>query len=218
MHIASLAYNIFSSKSLSPTFTERDAHLSMRRLSSQILIETAARIADMDGLGNVTLTTIARALGVRKPFLYNYVKGLPDLRWKLTNFGASQLQSQIINAANGKIKQHAILAIAIAYSNFAYERPGLYQSIVISRTYCNNFTTDRAVEELLEVLETVLKAYNLHDNDLIHTVRGFHSVLHGFVSLETSGWFMQSPDRDKSYMQLVKIFIREIELNSGLKV
>lgn len=181
-------------------------------LNTQILIETAAKIADEDGLDNVTLAAIATVLGVKKPSLYNHVKGWPDLRCGLTIFGTNQLKARIMAAATGRAKQDAILAIAGAYRIFAHERPGLYQATVIAREHRDDPKVKAAISELMEVLKTVLRAYHLRDSDLTHAVRGFRSIMHGFVTLEASGWFMQPVDRDESYAQLVNAFIRGIEI------
>ncbi|HEY3425346.1 MAG TPA: WHG domain-containing protein [Negativicutes bacterium] len=182
------------------------------KLNNQIVIESAAKIADTEGLDNVTLTAIAEVLGIRKPSLYNHVKGLPDLRRGLAIFGSNQLKARLTGAAVGKAKQDAIRAIAAAYRTFAHERPGLYQAIVASGAYWEDQKGKVATKELMEVLYMVIRPYNLHDSDLIHAVRGLRSVMHGFVALEASGWFNQPVSRDESYAQLVDTFIRGIEV------
>ncbi len=182
------------------------------KLNNQIVIESAAKIADTEGLDNVTLTAIAEVLGIRKPSLYNHVKGLPDLRRGLAIFGSNQLKARLTGAAVGKAKQDAIRAIAVAYRTFAHERPGLYQAIVASGAYWEDQKGKVATKELMEVLYMVIRPYNLHDSDLIHAVRGLRSVMHGFVALEASGWFNQPVSRDESYAQLVDTFIRGIEV------
>ncbi|HEY3423331.1 MAG TPA: WHG domain-containing protein [Negativicutes bacterium] len=182
------------------------------KLNNQIVIESAAKIADTEGLDNVTLTAIAEVLGIRKPSLYNHVKGLPDLRRGLAIFGSNQLKARLTDAAVGKAKQDAIRSIAAAYRTFAHQRPGLYQAIVASGAYWEDQKGKAATKELMEVLYMVIRPYNLHDSDLIHAVRGLRSVMHGFVALEASGWFNQPVNRDESYAQLVDTFIRGIEV------
>ncbi|CUH95944.1 hypothetical protein P22_2032 [Propionispora sp. 2/2-37] len=180
-------------------------------LSYQVLIETAANIADQSGLDNVTLTAIAEALGVRKPSLYNHIQGLPDLRRGLAVFGSRELKARISGAAIGKAGRDAIHAVAAAYRNFAHERPGLYQGIV-SRAYRDDQLVKVATQELMAVLYAVLQPYHLPEHELIHAVRGLRSIMHGFVALEAGGWFAQPADREKSFMQLVDTFIRGLEV------
>lgn len=39
------------------------------------IVETAAEIADANGIQEVTLASLAQRLGIRSPSLYNHVKG-----------------------------------------------------------------------------------------------------------------------------------------------
>lgn len=39
------------------------------------IVETAAEIADTNGIQEVTLASVAQRLGIRSPSLYNHVKG-----------------------------------------------------------------------------------------------------------------------------------------------
>lgn len=183
-------------------------------LTNQLIIETAANIADTEGLDSVTLTAVAQRLGVQKPSLYNHIKGLTDLRRGLTLFGTNQLRIRIMEAAMGQARADAILAISAAYRTFAHERPGLYQATLLSWDHQDNPQVQAAIKELMEVLKKVLGAYRLQNNDLVHAQRGLRSLMHGFVTLEASGWFTQPVARDESYLQLVNIFIRGIEVRA----
>ena len=51
------------------------------------IVETAAEIADANGVQEVTLASLAQTLGVRSPSLYNHVKGLQDVRKNLGIYG-----------------------------------------------------------------------------------------------------------------------------------
>lgn len=179
-------------------------------LSFQRIIKTAAALADKDGLENVTLTAVADYLEVRKPSLYNHITGLPELRQGLAVFAMKELQIKISNAAIGKAKRDAIMAIAAAYRAFAHERPGLYGAIVASPDR-ENADLKEAIYSLMTVIKTVLEAYQLNEKDSIHALRSLRSVMHGFVALEAAGWFVQPVEKDESYEQMIDIFIRGIE-------
>ncbi len=53
-------------------------------VTKEQVVETAAAVADRDGLGAVTLATVAGALGVKAPPLYAHVDGLGGLRRDLS--------------------------------------------------------------------------------------------------------------------------------------
>lgn len=180
------------------------------KLDRQIIVAAAAEIADWNGLDNVTLTAVANRLGVRKPSLYNHINGLPELRGQLAIWGTNQLQSKISEAAIGKAKNDAITAIADAYRLFSQQRPGLYKAIVSSPDR-NNLELKAAIQNMMAVISTVLEPYNLIASDNTHAVRGLRSLMHGFASLEASGWFAAPIDREESYHRLISTFIRGIE-------
>ena len=48
------------------------------RVSKSLVIETACRIADEQGLNNLSLKAVAEKLNVRTPSLYNHIKSLDD--------------------------------------------------------------------------------------------------------------------------------------------
>jgi len=180
------------------------------KLNRQIIVEVAANVADLQGLDNVTLTAVAKNLGVRKPSLYNHVNGLPELRGQLAIWGTNQLRGKISDAAIGKARYDAIVAIADAYRLFAKERPGLYRAIVSSPDR-ENLELKTSIQELMAVLSLVLEPYNLSASDKTHAIRGLRSLMHGFASLEEAGWFAKPIDREESYQKLINTFIRGIE-------
>ncbi|SPF54664.1 putative transcriptional regulator, TetR family [Candidatus Desulfosporosinus infrequens] len=179
------------------------------KLDRQVIIKAAAEIADLKGLDQVTLTEVAEHVGVRKPSLYNHINGLPELKGQLAIWGTNQLRITISDAAIGKARQDAIVAIANAYRLFAKERPGLYRAIVSSPDR-ENLELQAAIQQLMAVLSMVLEPYNLSASDKTHAIRGLRSLMHGFASLQEAGWFSAPLDREESYQRLVNIFIRGI--------
>lgn len=180
------------------------------RLDSQVILETAADIADVYGFDNVTLTIVAEELGVRKPSLYNHIKGLPELKGQLAIWGTDQLRMKISDAAIGKAKNDAISGIANAYRLFAKERPGLYKAIVSSPDR-ENLDLKLAIRKMMDVIAMVLEPYQLSASHRTHAIRGLRSLMHGFASLEDAGWFAAPADREESYQMLIAIYIRGLE-------
>ncbi|MDU2064918.1 MAG: TetR-like C-terminal domain-containing protein [Sporomusaceae bacterium] len=179
-------------------------------LTFQIIIETAAAIADHTGLETVTLTAVAAKLGVQKPSLYNHIDSLAHLKQSLSIFAVRKMQQRISQAAIGKAKNDAIKAIAREYRTFAHERPGLYSAIVATPNR-ENKDLQQALQDLMSVIRTVLNGYNLDEDNTTHALRGLRSVMHGFLSLEAAGWFIQKADKEDSYEQMIATFLYGIE-------
>ncbi|WP_196593487.1 TetR/AcrR family transcriptional regulator [Pectinatus sottacetonis] len=182
------------------------------KLTTEILVKTAAHIADNDGLDTVTLTKIAEKLNIKKQSLYNHIDSLAHLKCELVIYANLHLKQYLVEAAIGKSKDDAVLNIAEAYRQFAHHFPGQYQAIISIAWECkSNDKFKAATVNLMDVLSKVFSQYdNLHDENLIHAVRGLRSVMHGFVSLETSGWFHNPVDKEKSYLLLIQAFINGI--------
>ena len=183
------------------------------KLTRSSIIIAAAEIADSNGLHNLTLASVAIHLGVRIPSLYNHINGLPELREQLAIWGTNQLKSAISTAAIGKAKHEAIFAIAATYRSFAHQRPGLYRAI-LSLPVRDNLELKTAVKEMMAVIRTVLEPYRLVEPT--HAVRALRSLMHGFVSLESAGWFAAPADREESYRYLIATYVSGIESSQHL--
>lgn len=178
------------------------------RLTRRIIVETAAELADRNGLESVTLTVLADTLAVRKPSLYNHINGLSELKILLAIWGTEELTKEISAAAIGKAKREAVVSIAATYRCFAQQRPGLYQAILASPDR-NNTEWHTAIKNMMAVITAIMAPYHLPEP--IHAVRGLRSIMHGFIALEAAGWFAAPAEREKSYQYLIATFIDGIE-------
>ncbi|WP_196600203.1 TetR-like C-terminal domain-containing protein [Pectinatus frisingensis] len=176
------------------------------------IIMTAANIADTEGLDAVTLTRTAEKLNIKKQSLYNHIKNLAHLKCELIIYANAQLRQHLIQAVIGKAREEAILGAAESYRNFAHDHPGQYQAIIsLSWEFKDDEKFQASTHALMEILFKILSAYQLHEDYLTHAVRGLRSIMHGFISLENSGWFHQPIDKDESYRLLLQTFINGIK-------
>lgn len=178
-------------------------------LDQQTVLQAAIEIADQGGLDRLTLATLAQSLGVRTPSLYNHVNGLPALRNMLTIYGLKQLLQSLTRASAGKARDDAIRAVAKAYLAFAREHPGLYEATQRSRDWQDE-EIRQAAQELLDLMAQIMTSYGLENELMIHTVRGFRSLLHGFAALEHQGGFGIPLDVDVSFGVIIDTFIKGI--------
>lgn len=179
------------------------------KLDVQMIIQAAADIADKEGLNEVTLASLSKKLGIRSPSLYNHVDGLNGVRHKLALYGMNQLNEALTYAAIGRSQDEAIYEIAQAYIRFAREHPGLYDALVRMPDW-NHEETNKVARVPVDLLVRVLQAYGLVGDAAIHTVRGLHSLLHGFASLEQTGNFNIPIDPDYSLQLLIDFFLKGI--------
>ncbi len=165
------------------------------------IVQVAVVLADAQGFDALTLASVAEQLDIRLPSLYNHVDGLTGLREALTLWGLRQSGEQMRRAAVGRSGDDAVLAVSNAYRAFAHAHPGIYTAT--QRAHPDNAELSAAGAEVVDVLIAVLRPYGFSDDDMIHAVRVWRSVIHGFVDLETHGGFGIPLDIDDTFRRLM---------------
>ncbi len=171
------------------------------------VVTAAATLADAEGLAQVTLARLAEQFGVRPPSLYNHVAGSDDLRRELVLLGLRELRADLTEAVLGRSGEAAIVALAGAYRAFARRRPGLYAAALWQAAPPDDQELVAAGDRLIAVVVAALSAYVLTGDEMIHTVRGLRSLLHGFVTLEVAGGFGLPLDLDESFQRLLQTYL-----------
>ena len=183
-----------------------------RGLDTQTILNAAAELAEEKGLENVSLLQVANKLGVKSPSLYNHLSGFQELSTGLAKLALTKLENAIRNAAVGRSKDDALTAIAFAYRQFAKENPELYKAILRFPDYQDSGVQE-AGHAVVRILYQVMEPYHYSKENTIHFIRGFRSVLHGFISLEEAGFFQDTEANvDKSYEQLVMRFLSTLTM------
>ncbi len=172
------------------------------RLTSDALTDAAIDIIETEGTPALTLSRVARELGVKPPSLYNHVDGLEGLRRNVAIRATEELARRLGSAAMGRSGRDALRAIAHAVRSFAKEHPGLYESTTQARAGDEEFATVaiRPVEPVL----AVLRGFDISGDAAIHAARTLRSAIHGFVSLERDGGFGLDVDIDDSFDWLIE--------------
>jgi AcrR family transcriptional regulator len=175
--------------------------MSKRNIDLNRVVQVGVTLADERGFEAVTLASVAEQLGIRIPSLYNHVDGLNGLRDQLSLWMLRQMADQMRRAAVGRSRDEAVLAVSNAYRAFARAHPGVYAATQRARP--DSAEISAAGAEVVDVLITVLQPYGFSDDDMIHAVRVWRSVVHGFVDLETHGGFGIPLDVDETFRRLM---------------
>jgi AcrR family transcriptional regulator len=162
-------------------------------------------MADEIGLGSLTLGALAERLGVKQPSLYKHIDSLSGLHRSVSLLAKRELGEVISRAAVGRSGADAIFAMSRAYRNWAILHPGLYD-VTQTPPAPGDVEDETAMLAAIRVITDVLTAYDLQGDDSIDAIRAFRSILHGFVSLETSGGFALTADIDRSFDRLIHGF------------
>lgn len=170
------------------------------------LLQTAADLADRDGLHAVTLAALAGKLGVRSPSLYNHVDGLPGLHAALMLYGLQTLHDRLLKTVAGRSGEDALRYVCLTYVDFARSHPGLYEA-ALQPLRPEQQEAQQVGNQIVELLLQILAPYQLSEQEALHAVRTLRSLCHGFSSLERGGQFAMDLNVDESLDFMIRIFI-----------
>lgn len=180
-------------------------------LDEAAVIEAAVALVDAEGLEALSLAALAERLGVKSPSLYKHVAGLDGVRRGLAVWGVRELTRRMGQAAVGVAGDAALLALANAYRAFAHDHPGVYPA-TLKAPEADDAEWNAANAALLDILVAVFRPYGLAQDELIHTIRAYRSLVHGFVSLEQAGGFGMPVDLDASFSSLIRLLVEGLPL------
>lgn len=165
----------------------RAAGVTVERLTA-----AAAELADEVGLPHVTVSALARRLGIKDASLYFHIRGLEDLRARVAALALHELADRVSAAVAGRARREALVALADAYRTYALRHPGRYAATRMELREPPPPVVD-AARRHAELTRAVLHGYRLSEPDQTDAVRLLHGALHGFLTLEAVGGFGHHP-------------------------
>ena len=153
------------------------------RVSKSLVIETASKIADKQGLNNLSLKAVAEELNVRTPSLYNHIESLDDLLREVAHKGMRSMNEQMTQAAIGKSGNTALKSISVEYLNFIIEHPGVYETIQWATWHGTNETAE-IFQNYIKILSTIILSYSFPSESTNEILNLFTGFLHGFTTLQ----------------------------------
>lgn len=161
-----------------------------------------AELADEVGLDRVTMSQVARRLGVKDASLYAHVRNLEDLRGRIALLAADEKTIRIAEAASGLACKDALVAFADAWRAYAHEHPGRYAATQTPIRIDPELAAAAAgPRRAMELTYGMLRGYGLAEPDLTDAVRLLRSTFHGFVSLEAAGGFAHERSPQQSWVR-----------------
>jgi AcrR family transcriptional regulator len=171
-----------------------------RNLTGEAVLSAAADLVEERGYCSLNISNLADSLGVKPPSLYNHVAGIDEVEEHLALVLLSRIEAAVRNAAVGRSEESAVREIAHAYRFFAKEHAELYRVF----TNAASIADSEALNALAQTFKQVLRPFNLKKTDETNFIRIFRAGLHGFVALESAGFFKSAKiTADASFNALV---------------
>lgn len=180
-------------------------------LNTETVVKTAAILVEENGYENLTLHKLADKLNIKPASLYTHIKGIDELYISLGNLALKQLSDGITNAIEGKKRAKAIRAMSDAYRNYVRQNPEMYK-IILKIPHSSSYELIKTGQNVKSILFEILSQYTSDKSEIIYYSRYYHSVLHGFISLEQAGFFGNTFPVDKSLSHIIDDFITLLEI------
>lgn len=185
-------------------------------ISEVLIIETSAHIANEIGLDNLSLKIIAEELNIKPPSLYNHISGLDNIKEKLMIYGWKQIENKMIDSAVGVAGYEALKNMCYAFYDYATNNKGVFAAMLWYNKYEtqeNNNSTAR----LFELLFKVMRALDISEDNINHSIRTLRGFLEGFSLLVNNNAFGNPISIKESFDLSLEIIMNGIKSLEGMK-
>ncbi len=174
--------------------------MARANLSPQVVVATAADLADDEGFEHITLSAVARRLGVQTASLYNHVRDRAELFAGLHELALDELADRIGQATAGRAGRDALVGLAEAQRAYARESPGRWAAL--QQPAAASTVASPGARRVAGLTLAVLRGYDLPEAELVHVTRLLGATVNGFLALERSGGFAhRTPAPDASWQR-----------------
>ncbi len=178
-------------------------------LSAELIVAEAARLVDEVGRERLSLSELAKRLGVAPPSLYKHIDGLDGLDRLLAVVVLREVGDTMRRACTGRAAADAVSALARSYRAYGLAHPGRY-GYVVRAPAPEDDALAAAAAEIVSIFDDVFAAFQIPESDVVDAARFVRSALHGFVSLELGGGFGLPRSADASFQRLVAAVSRAL--------
>lgn len=174
------------------------------------VIKIAAQLTDEKGFDAITLKEISAMLGVSPPALYRHIKGLPELKEKVSHYAMELLKNYLVRAVMGCSGIEAYKALGLAYIRFAQEHTGLYETIQWMNIAAD-VEADSLFSEVVQLVYSIGADFGMDELEASHIIRTVRSLAHGFASIDSHHGFAHESSVESSYEYAVETFMAGVE-------
>jgi AcrR family transcriptional regulator len=184
-------------------------------VTDELIVQTAGRIADRDGLENLSLKEVAEKLEIRSPSLIFHVKSLKGLKNLLGKYTTRLLVAELMEAGFGKSGFDAITALGDVAAKFAFAHPGMYESIQWMNIYYVSADEEEPdyfeFQQITDLFFRLFEGSSLKKVEVSHIIRGFRCLLHGFATIAGHRGFGHPSDAAESFDYCLALYLAGVE-------
>jgi AcrR family transcriptional regulator len=172
------------------------------QLTPEKIIRSAAALGDEAGFEAITLSAVARRLGVATPSLYSHVRDRDALLDGVTALALADLASRISSAIAGRAGLAALEAWADAHRDLARSSPSRWDAL--QRRAGEAAVRSAGARDVVALTTAVLRGYLVPESEHPHAIRLIGSTINGYLTLERNGGFAHSlPSSETSWGRVI---------------
>lgn len=176
-------------------------------LTKQAIVDAAIQLIEEEGYSAFSMRELAKRLDVKAASLYNHVGSMDEVLAEVGAYAIGALNQMQFSAIEGVQKDAAIIALAMAYRQFAKEHPALYE-VIMSLHKTGKEVIEKTAHPITAPFMQVLSDYPLDSEQIMHWQRVLRSIIHGFLSQEEAGYFCHFPiDSNRSYALAIQCYV-----------
>ena len=156
-------------------------------LSRAAVVDAAARLADRDGAAAVTVSSVAREVGVKPASLYEHVAGLSALLDGAHVLALGELAAAVANAVAGLAGADALRAFADAHRAYATAHPGRWE--LLQRVASPSTVASSEAARVGSLTLATLRGYPMPDDQRVHAARFVGATINGYLALTRNDAF-----------------------------
>ena len=161
-------------------------------INEQVVLSEALALANNEGLEAVTVSSVARKLGVRPASLYSHVRDRDSHFVGIHKLALNELAERVSHDVAGRASTEALIALADAHRSLASEQPGTWA--ILQQAAPPEVVRSPEAERIATFILAVLRGYPLPESDLVHGVRFVSATINGFLTLSHIDAFAHRSD------------------------
>jgi AcrR family transcriptional regulator len=156
-------------------------------LSPEAVTIAARDLVDAGGADALTMSALARRVGVQTASLYSHVRDLGALRSAVQALILDELADTVGAAVDTRTRFAALRALADAQREYAFEHSARWA--LIQQPVVPGEATTAAASRMATLLLDVVASYGLGDDQHVHAVRFVSATIAGYLALESADAF-----------------------------
>ncbi len=173
-------------------------------LTPERLATEGAELADEVGFEAVTVSALARRVGVQVASIYSHLSSSEDLRTRIALLALGEIAERADRALAGRAGRAALEALGGAYRDYARRHPGRFAAT--NHPLARSPENDQMGLRHADLARAALRDYGLTGAEETHAVRLLGSTIRGFVDLEARGGFARSrPSGEASWQRTLDV-------------